>query len=266
MKSGAMHEKLPFRRHLRSMVVIAAAAAQCNCSSVPQFETWSVSEDSACAILTAAFPVERSTLQSIVGSNVSPAAFGEQRTGRLKLSVYSCPGTTISGKYELSPGFAIVTVPIEKDEAPVALAGMSESDWSSMVLFIGSDSGHLWQFMQASAFAVVKGHIRLSWLPEKRDGRITASIGFEQGIVRIAAGGICTPTPFQRGQISIGTGRRYSVLLGEMTGRQCNTSDVSLQLSGNTPFSDLNLTVDEATASKVLDASWNYRTLRNAQF
>lgn len=183
------------------------------------------------------------------------------------MSVYSCPGTTYSGKRELSSGFAVVTVPIEKDEAPIALAGMDEADWSSMVLFVGSDSGHLWQFMQESAFAVVKGDSTLFWLKEKPDSRITASIGFEQGIVRISAVFRCTPEPFQRGQVSIGTGsRRYSVLLGDMSGRTCNASDVSLESSGDTPFSDLNLTADDATATQVLEASWNFRTLRNAQF
>ncbi len=267
MNIGAKHQILRFWWTLRSLAVLAAAAVQCNCSSVPQVEKWSVAADSPCTSLTAAFPVERSTLLSIVGPNVSPHEFGEKRAGRLNLSIYSCPRATVSGNQEVSSEFAIVTVPIEKDKAPMALAGMSEADWSSLVLFVGSDSSHIWQSMQKSAFAVVQGDSELSWLPDNKDVRITASIGFDQGIVRIAASFACKPKPFQRGQVSIGTGsRRYSVLLGEMSGRRCNASNVSLQLSGETPFSDLNLTAVDAKATQVLDVSWNFRMLRNAQF
>ena len=263
----AGYQELPWRRQFRALAVIAMAAALCNCTPVMQLDNWSVAPGAACASLSTVFPVERSTLQSIVGPNLSPAEFGEQRAGRLRLSVYSCPDTTVSGRREASSGFAIATVPVKKDNAPIALAGMGEADWSSLVLYVGSGSGSLWQLMQASSFAVMRGESRLSRLPARNGEQITASIALEEGTVSITARFACEPKPVRRGQVNIGTGsRRYSVLFGERSGKQCDASDVALHLSGETPFSDLDLTADEATASQLVETSWSYKTLRNAQF
>ncbi|MCY3623785.1 MAG: hypothetical protein OXH68_19015 [Gammaproteobacteria bacterium] len=215
----------------------------------------------------AVFVVEQATLQSIIGPNFQPAEFGRQGTGHLQLSVYSCPDSIVSGRRDMGTGFALATVPITDDGLPVAITGLDDPGWSALVLFVGRSKGRLPRFMQDSSFAFVEGASSLAQQMLNGGERITARIAFPTGQMDISAEFACQPMPLQRRQVLVGTGTQvYSLLFGESKGRECSTSAVSLQVTGDTPFGDLSLTADQATALRSSDVSWAYRALRNVQF
>ena len=94
-----------------------------------------------------------------------------------------------------------------------------------------------------------------------------ASIVFREGGLRISAMFTCVSMPFRRKQVLVGTGTRgYTLLFGESLGRECNSSDVSLQVTGETPFADLNLAGDQVTALRSSDAFWTYTTVHNTRY
>ena len=254
-------------RAIRFCSSIALAAASWSCVAVKEVDSWTVSPDSPCSSLLAVFVVEQATLQSIIGPNFQPAEFGRQGTGHLQLSISSCADSIVSGRSDVGTGFALATVPITDDGMPVAITGLDDPRWSALVLFVGRSKGRLPRFMQDSSFAFVEGVSSLGQQIVKGGERMTARIDFPTGRMDISAEFACQPMPFQRGQVLVGTGvQSYSLLFGGSMGRECSTSTVSLQVTGDTPFGDLNLTADHATALRSSDVSWAYRALRNVQF
>ena len=259
--------QLPLGALLRIVGITFIAAPLCSCSSGTQLETWVANPDSACSSFTVGFPLEWDTLQPIVGPNFLPSKFREEHIGELQLSVHKCAQSIVSGRTDASEGFAVVAVPLAKENASFAIAGSEPGDWASLVLFFGPSSGELSRLMRDSAFAVVEGQSSLARKPENGGERITADIIFDNGKLSISASFACEAVPSRRTRMFVGTGsERYSLLFGETAGHQCSSSDVVLQLSGDTPFSDLELTADGATASRATGVIWNYRILENARF
>lgn len=251
----------------RMTIVAVLMGTLSGCGSTEQYGSWRVAPDSACSSLSAFFPLEQTTLQTIVGPSLEPARFGNEHAGRLGISVHACPEWMVSGKIDQGAGFALATVPLTRQSAPFALAGMGEADLDSLVLFVGTGAGRLPRFMRDSSFAVISGESSLSRQRVNGSDRITANIAFQDGTLSIAADFTCTPMPFHRRRIVVGTGiQRYSLMFGESFGRECNASRVTLQIAGKTPFTDLKLTEEKATASRESNVSWNYRTISNMQF
>ena len=246
-----------------SMVLIGGALA--GCASSQQLESWAIPPESPCNSLSASFPLARSTLQSIVGPNFAPAELAEDHDGQLRFTVHACPQAIVSGQRDAGTGFALVSVPLVNETRLLAIAGAEVEDWASLVLYVGPNSGRLSRLLGASAFAVIEGETSLSSQPGNGGERITANIAFENGKLEVSAVFQCEPLPFRRMQVAVGTGSEaYSLLFGETQGRQCSSSDVMFELIGDTPFSDLGLTTEGATAAQASGVTWNYRVLRNA--
>ena len=259
--------QLPLGALLRIVGITFIAAPLCGCSSGQHLATWATAPDSVCSSFTVGFPLEWDTLQPIVGPNFLPSKLREDHIGELQLSVHKCAQSIVSGRTDASEGFAVVTVPLAKENASFAIAGSKLSDWASLVLFVGPSSGELSRLMRDSAFAAVEGQSSLTRKPENGGERITADIIFDNGKLSISALFACEAVPSLRTRMYVGTGsERYSLLFGETEGHQCSSSDVEMQLAGDTPFSDLELTVDGATASRETGVIWNYRIFKNARF
>ncbi len=247
--------------------VIAGFLAFCWGCSTAQMSNWTVPIESACSSLAATVPLELETLQSIVGPNFDPATFANKNAGRLRVTVLSCPRPGGSGRNRASADFALVTVPLAKENASVNIAGMNVDDWASLALYVGPGSGRLSRFLSDSSFAVIDGNSSMSRQRFNDGERITASITFEDGALNISATFSCQAAPFRQTRVSVGTGSdKLSLLFGEISGSHCSSSEVSLVITGDTPFSDLDLTEDGATASMATGVNWNYRMLRNARF
>lgn len=258
---------LSLRRLPRIAAVLAAAGLLCGCSSGQQLRSWIVPPEYACSSLAVSFPAERSVLQSIVGANFRPAGYGESGPGRLRVTVYSCPAAASSAPGDAVIAYTVVTIPLAKDSAPLAIAGMDDAAWVSLALYVGASSEGRSRMMRESAFAAVGGESRLSRRPEGDGERMTAQIALAGGELRVSARFSCEAAPFRRRRIAVGTGSmNYSLLFGEMAGRHCSSSRVSVEATGNTPFSDLNLSAHGATAWKAAGMTWNFRLLRNAAF
>jgi len=246
---------------------IAIVGALCSCSSVERLDRWMVLPESACSTFAASLAVDYDTLQSIVGSNFSPADLGDGRVGQLRLTFHECPRPAVSGRSDAAGNFAIVSVRLAEESLPVRIAGFEPNDWVSLLLYIGSGSRRSARLLSDGAFAVVNGESTLQRRPEDGGERVTAEITFENGRLAISAEFACEPTPVRRSQMVVGTGsERYSILFGDRLGNECSSRDVLLELVGETPFSDLGLTAHGATATKATGVVWDYRLLRNAQF
>ena len=222
---------------------------------------------SECSSLTGRFALERETLQSIVGVNFAVAEFGKERKGQLNISVHDCPRSVIAGKSILNTGFAVFTVVLEKENSPVAIAGLSVDELASLVLFVGPAQAELSGYMGDSAFAVAEGETALIRKPQIDGERLTAEVAFDSGRLRISALFACEEVPFRQSRILAGTGnKRFSLVFGETAGKRCSSSDVDVELAGNTPLSDLDFNEVEATAWQATSVSWNYTVLRNTEF
>ena len=247
--------------------IIVFAGALGSCASTQPLESWAVLPESPCSSLEAAIPVPRSTLQTIVGPNFAPAEFKDQRMGQLRFRVYACADAMISGRSSVIGGFGVVTVPLAKENAAVEIAGIGAGGWTSLALYVGPKAGRLRRLMANSAFAALEGEASLSSQPAVGGERVTANIAFANGELKVAAVFQCEPIPFRHMHIAVGTGtERYSLLFGEISGRQCSSSDVSLELIGDTPFSDLGLMAEGATAVHATGVGWHYQSLQNAGF
>ena len=253
-------------RSTRIPLLGALLACFVGCST-SQLENWTVPPESRCLSLAASIPLERDTLELIVGPNFDPAGFGEDKAGRLQIAVFSCPQLLAPGKNERSTAFALVTVPLARENARIAMAGMGVSDWVALALYIGPNYGRLSRFLRDGSIAVINGTSSVSRVTLNDGERITAKIAFANGELDISAAFACREAPFRRKRVSVGTGRRrFSVLFGEISGSECSSSDVSVEATGDTPFSDLDLTEDGATASLATGISWSYEMLKNTRF
>lgn len=254
------------RRILR-VIVVAGPLCGCTGYSGEQTGTWSVRPESHCSSLTVSFPVDLETLKSIVGPNFEPTQPGEGGAGILRVTICDCRESMILGKTSPHAGFAVATVPLRTENAPIAIAGHPADDWSSLVLYVGSESERLSGFMRDYAIAAIAGESSLARAPMHEGRRITAQVAFAGGRMNLSAVFSCDERALRRNQILVGTGsERYSILFGELSGRQCGSSDVALDLVGDTPFSDLGLTSDGAAASWATGLTWNYRMLRHSGF
>lgn len=206
-------------------------------------------------------------MQAVVGANFRPVKYGKGGLGRLLVTVYSCPQSSVAGQGDTGDHYAVVTVPIEKDGAPIAFAGMEDAEWSSLALYVGSESEELYRFIRESAFAALGGESRLFRQSAGEDERVTAQVAFADGELRISALFSCEPAPFRRNWIAVGTGSmKYALVFGEMAGRQCDSTRVSVKATGDTPLSDLELTADRAIARKATDVTFNLKVLSDAAF
>ena len=257
----------PLGALLRVSGIIAIAGALGSCGSGQQLGSWAVTPESACSSFSAGFPLDSETLRSIVGPNFAPSEFGEARFGQLQITVHNCSQSIVSGTTAADSAFAVAAVPLATENASITLAGLDADDWASLVLYVGPSSGRLSRFMRSSAFAAVEGESSLSLQPERGRERITADIGFDTGRLSISAVFACVAVPFRRTRVLVGTGsERFSLMFGDTAGTQCSSSDVAVELIGETPFSDLDLAADGANASWATGVIWNYRRLRNAEF
>ena len=259
--------QLPLRAPLRIVGISLIAASLCSCSSSQPMGTWAINRDSACSSFTVSFPLERDTLQPMIGPHFLPRESREDRIGELQLSVHKCPQSIVSGRPDANQSFALVSVPLAEESASLSIAGTEPGVWVSLVLFVGISSGELSRLMRDSAFAVIEGRSSLIRKKEHGGERITADIGFENGKLSISALFACEDVPTRHTRMFVGTGtERYSLLFGETEGLQCSSSDVEMRLAGDTPFSDLELTTHGANASRATGVFWNYRILKNVQF
>ena len=246
---------------------IAIVGAVCSCSSVERLDRWMVLPESACSTFAASLAVDYGTLQSIVGSNFSPADLGDGRVGQLQLTFYECPKSVVSGPSDAPGNFAIATAQLSQESLPFRIAGFEPNDWVSLLLYVGPGSRRSARLLRDGAFAVVDGESTLQRRAEDGGERVTAEIAFENGRLAVSAEFACEPTPVRRSQMVVGTGsERYSILFGDRVGNECSSREVLLELVGETPFSDLGLTAHGATATRATGVVWDYRLLRNAQF
>ena len=267
MARSSTNARLPLGALLRVSGIIAIAGAMGSCSSGQRFGSWTATPESACSSFSVGFPVESETLRSIVGPNFAPSEFGDARFGQLQVTVHNCSESIVSGTTVADSVFAVVAVPLATEKASFTVAGLDADDWASLVLYVEPSSRILSRFMRGSAFAVVEGESSLSRQPESGGEQITADIGFDTGRLSISAVFACEAVPFRRTRVLVGTGsERFSLLFGETGGTQCSSSDVAVELIGETPFSDLDLAADGANASWATGVNWNYRLLRNAEF
>ncbi len=260
-------EQMPLGAQLRMVCIGFIAVPLYCCSSSQPMESWTVNPGVACSSFTVGFPLERDTLQPMIGPHFLPREFREDRTGELQLSVYKCPQSIVSGRPDANQGFALVSVPLAEESASISIAGTEPDAWESLVLFVGIPFGELSRLMRDSAFATIEGQSSLLRMREQDSERITVEIGFENGTLSISASLACEEVPARRTRTFVGTGTgRYSLLFGDTEGFECASSDVELQLAGDTPFSDLELTAHGAKASSATGVFWNYRVLKNVPF
>lgn len=267
MPPNSLQAELPLRALVRTLCFMVTAVLVHGCSSAGQLASWRVLPSSACSSFVVSFPLQRDKLQSIVGPNFIPSKSMDDRFGTLQITVHDCSASIVSDKTEANSAFAVVAIPLAKEKAPFSIAGLDTDEWASLVLYVGPSSATLWRLMRNSAFAVMEGEITLTRHPEVGRGRITADIGFGNGRLNITAALACEEAPFRRTRVLVGTGsERFPLLFGEVEGHQCDTSDVDVRLTGDTPFSDLGLTANGAIASIATEMFWSYRILRDTQF
>ena len=161
----------------------------------------------------------------------------------------------------------MVSIPLDGASTRVTLAGMDVEDWDSLVLYVGPRSGQLFRRLRGGSFAVVEGSSSISRSHQGDGEQVSAHIAFEHGELHMSAAFSCREMPFHRQRVSVGTGKEsFSMFFGQIAGSECATTDVSVQLTGTTPFSDLDLSAVGATASLATGVRWDYKLLRNAEF
>ena len=245
------------------LVFCVALVAGCVSGQQASLDNWDLDKSSDCKAVGLEFLVDGSTLASIIGSNFAPQLDPVSNEGSLRIEMLQCAAGPIAGAQQVPFASSRVLIDLDESQLPIRMSGMDR--WDSYALHIAAGDSPISRFMRLNHVATVSGATSLRVENDEDAHALVGKILFEAGGLSLRVPRTCSTRPFSRRRAIVGTGHGYfSLFFGQESGASCQLEKASLDIEGQTPFSDLDLDLSSVSAEYQESISWRLAVWREA--